>query len=67
MSADAYEKGGHGNGGGGGGCCGGGKDAGQTFEQLERELHALWARVQQERTKQAEANGPVKKKGCCCG
>ncbi|MEK4034649.1 hypothetical protein WOC76_10580 [Methylocystis sp. IM3] len=50
-----------------GGCCGGGKAAAPTLAELERQLHALWARVQEERAKQVQATEPARKKGCCCG
>lgn len=63
MSAEAFE---HANPGKSGGCCGG-KGSGQTLEQLERELHALWTRIQQERARQVQPTEPVQKKGCCCG
>lgn len=61
----------HGNTGRGGGCCGG-KGSGQTLAQLEQELQALWAQIQQERARQtrgtqASATEPAKKKSCCCG
>jgi hypothetical protein len=51
-----------------GGCCGGGKGASApALPELEQQLYALWARVQEERAKQAQASEPAKKKGCCCG
>jgi small-conductance mechanosensitive channel len=55
----------------GGGCCGG-KGAGQTLAQLEQELQALWAQIQQERARQTQATQAsttetAKKKSCCCG
>jgi len=50
-----------------GGCCGGAKSSGQTLQELEHQLHALWARVQEERAKSARATEPAKKKSCCCG
>ena len=50
-----------------GGCCGGGKGAAPSLAELERQLHALWARVQEERARQAQTTEPVKKKSCCCG
>jgi hypothetical protein len=54
-----------------GGCCGG-KGSKRSLAQLEQELQALWAQVQQERArqaqaKQAQANEPARKKSCCCG
>lgn len=62
MSGQTFEHGTDGD----GGCCGG-MGAGQTLEQMEQALHALWARIQRERAKQAQANEPAKKRGCCCG
>jgi hypothetical protein len=50
-----------------GGCCGGGKNAGKTLAELELQLHALWARIQEERAKQPGPDAPAKKKSCCCG
>jgi hypothetical protein len=50
-----------------GGCCGGGGRAAPTLPELEQELYALWARVQEERARQAQASEPARKKGCCCG
>lgn len=63
TTENTYDATGHGN----SGCCGGGKGATPSLPELERQLHALWARIQEERARQAEASAPVKKKGCCCG
>jgi hypothetical protein len=51
---------------GAGGCCGGGQGTAPTLAELERQLHALWARVQEERARQERETKPAKK-GCCCG
>lgn len=50
-----------------GGCCGGGKGAAPSLPELERQLYALWTRVQEERARQTQASAPAKKKSCCCG
>jgi hypothetical protein len=63
MSAQGHNHAGNGS----GGCCGGRKDAAPTLAELERQLHALWARVQEERARQAQTTEPAKKKSCCCG
>lgn len=51
-----------------GGCCGGRQAAASpTLAELERQLHALWARIQEERVRQGRETEPAKKKSCCCG
>jgi len=52
---------------GAGGCCGGVNGAAPSLAELERQLEAVWARVQEERARQVQAAAPAKKKGCCCG
>lgn len=51
---------------GNGGCCGGGKRAAPSLPELEPQLYAQWARVQEERARQAQASAPATKKKCCC-
>lgn len=50
-----------------GGCCGGGKGGSPSLAELERQLQAVWARVQEERARQVQAAAPATKKSCCCG
>lgn len=50
-----------------GGCCGGAKRSGETLQELEQQLHALWARLQEERARERRETAPAAKKGCCCG
>jgi hypothetical protein len=51
-----------------GGCCGGGKGASApALPELEQQLYALWARVQEERAKQAAAaDAAAKRRGAVC-